>query len=115
MLTLLISMGGNSIHKELLDFCNYDVNTATTSAFVQQRDKILPFALEFLFRKFTNSFSNVKRINGYRLLAADGSDLHIATNPNDNNTYFKTSDAAKGYNLLHLNALYDCIRQIITT
>ncbi|MBY9084119.1 IS4/IS5 family transposase, partial [Paenibacillus sp. HN-1] len=46
---LLISMGGNSLYKELLESQGYDVNTATTSAFVQQRYKILPSAVEFLF------------------------------------------------------------------
>ena len=62
---LLISMGGNSIYKELLESQGYDVNTATSSAFVQQRDKILPFAFEFLLHEFTASHSNIKKYNGY--------------------------------------------------
>jgi hypothetical protein len=37
MMHLLISMGGNSIYKELLEAQGYDVNTATTSAFGQKR------------------------------------------------------------------------------
>ena len=40
VMELLISMGGNSIYKELLDAQGYDVNTATTSAFIQQREKL---------------------------------------------------------------------------
>ncbi|WP_159888190.1 hypothetical protein [Paenibacillus puerhi] len=39
VMQLLISMGGNSLYKELLESQGYDVNTATTSAFVQQRNK----------------------------------------------------------------------------
>lgn len=107
MLLMLISMGGNSIHKELLDFFSYDINTATSSAFVQQRNKILLYALEFLFHKFTHSFPNTKKFNGHRLLAVDGSTLHIATNPDDSDTYFVNNEGENGYNLLHLNALFD--------
>lgn len=69
VMQLLISMGGNSIYKELLEAQGYDVNTATTSAFVQQRHKILPSALEFLFHEFTKSYTDLKDYRGYRLLA----------------------------------------------
>lgn len=113
---LLISMGGNSIYKELLDAQGYDVNTATTSAFVQQRDKILPYAFEFLLRTFTKSHystsQNIEKYSDYQLLAADGSDLHIATNPNDPSSYYKTAPHAKGYNLLHINTLYDLCNKL---
>lgn len=81
VMQLLISMGGNSIYKELLESQGYDVNTATTSAFVQQRNKILPSAVEFLFHEFTQSHTDIKHYRGYRLLAVDGSDFHIATDP----------------------------------
>ncbi|RUT37204.1 IS4/IS5 family transposase, partial [Paenibacillus anaericanus] len=104
---LLISMGGNSMYKELLESQGYDVNTATTSAFVQQRNKILPSALEFLFHKFTQTYTDIKHYRGYRLLAVDGSDLHIATDSADTDTYFQSQPNTKGYNLLHLNAAYD--------
>lgn len=50
---LLTSMGGNSNYKELLESQGYDVTTATSSAFAQQRDKILPYAFEFLLHEFT--------------------------------------------------------------
>lgn len=107
IIQILLSMGGNSIYKELLEATGCDINTATTSAFIQQRDKILPFALEFLFHKFTSSFADVKKYRGYRLLAADGSELNIATNPDEPETYFRTSEDKQGYNLLHLSAMYD--------
>jgi len=109
---LLISMGGNSICKELLEATDYHENTATTSAFVQQRDKILPSAFEFLFREFTETHSNVSKYRGYRLLAADGSDLHSPTNPDDHESYFQNHTGERGYNLLHLNALYDLQNRI---
>ncbi|WP_224753692.1 hypothetical protein [Paenibacillus terricola] len=104
VMQLLISMGGNSLYKELLESQGYDANTATTSAFVQQRNKILPSAVEFLFHKFTQSHKDLKCYRGYRLLAIDGSDLHFATDPTDTDTYFQSQPDARGYNLLNLNA-----------
>jgi len=112
VMQLLISMGGNSLYKELLESQGYDVNTATTSAFVQQRHKILPSAMEFLFHKFTQSHTDIKNYRGYRLLAIDGSDLHIATDPTDADTYFQSQPNTKGYNLLHLNAAYDLCNRL---
>jgi hypothetical protein len=112
VMQLLISMGGNSLYKELLESQGYDVNTATTSAFVQQRNKILPSAVEFLFQKFTQSYTDIKDYRGYRLLAFDGSDLHIATDPADTDTYFQSQPNTKGFNLLHLNAAYDLCNRL---
>lgn len=112
VMELLISMGGNSIYKELLESQGYDVNTATTSAFVQQRNKILPSAMEFLFREFTQSYTDIKHYRGYRLLAIDGSDLPIETDPADTDTYFQSQPNTKGFNLLHLNAVYDLCNRL---
>jgi len=64
VMQLLISMGGNSIYKELLESQGYDVHTTTTSAFVQQRNKILPSAVEFLFHEFTQSYTDIKHYQG---------------------------------------------------
>jgi hypothetical protein len=112
VMQFLISMGGNSLYKELLESQGYDVNTATTSAFVQQRNKILPSAVEFLFHEFTQSYMDIKDYRGYRLLAVDGSDLHIATDSTDTDTYFQSQSNTKGYNLLHLNAAYDLCNRL---
>ncbi|WP_091227592.1 hypothetical protein [Fontibacillus panacisegetis] len=90
----------------------HDVNTATTSAFAQQRNKILPSAVEFLFHEFTQSYTDIKGYRGYRLLAIDGSDLHMATDRVDPDTYFQNQSNTKGYNLLHLNAAYDLCNRL---
>lgn len=108
----LISMGGNSICKELLEVHGYSPATATTSAFVQQRDKILPYAFEHLLYEFTHSHSNLKKHRGFRLVAVDGSDLHIPTDPGDRETHFNCNPAGNGHNLLHLNALYDLCNRL---
>jgi hypothetical protein len=112
VVNLLISMGGNSMCKELLESQGYDTNTATTSAFIQQRDKILPCAFEYLLHEFTRPFSDIKKYRGYRLLATDGSDLHIPTNPQDADTYYLSNPNGSGHNLLHLNAMYDLCSRI---
>lgn len=49
----------------------------------------------------------IKKYKGYRLLACDGSDLNIARNPKDADTHFQSLPTDKGFNQLHLNALYD--------
>jgi len=107
IVTSLLSMSGGSIANELMDHFCCKRSTPSTSAFVQQRAKILPEAFEALFHKFNAAVHNNSRHNGYRLLAVDGSDLHIATDPNDTDSYYPSINEHKSYNLLHLNAMYD--------
>ncbi len=103
----LLSMESSSIKKELLDYFKFSPDTPSASAFSQQRNKILPQAWTFLFHEFNSCFSFGKKYKGYQLLACDGSDLNIAHNPNDKDTYFQANTTDKGYNQLHLNALFD--------
>jgi len=112
VMNLIISMGGNSICSELLTYFDYDVDTASSSAFIQQRNKLLPFAFEFLFHAFTHSFQDLRTYNGYRLFAVDGSDLNISHNPKDTDTYFQSTPDTKGFNQLHLNAMYDLYNKL---
>ena len=108
----MLSMGGNSLTNELMEYFDYDANMATSSAFIQQRDKILSIAFEFLLNEFTHSFQDLRTYEGYRLLAVDGSDLNIHHNPNDADTYFQTNANLKGFNQLHLNAMYDLCNKL---
>lgn len=109
MLELMISMEGQTIHQELFKFFNFKTKTPSASAFVQCRNKIDIFAFQYLFHEFNSSFKSARLSDGYRLLAVDGTDLHTPTNANDKLSYIKTSDNAKGYNLFHLNALYNLL------
>ena len=112
VVNLMLSMGGNSLTNELIEYFNYDVNMASSSAFIQQRDKLLPSTFKFLLNEFTSSFQNLKTYEGYRLLAVDGSDLNIWHNPNDADTYFQSAPDSKGFNQLHLNAMYDLCNKL---
>lgn len=108
----LISMGGNSIYKELLETQGYNFDNVTASAFIQQRDKILPYAFEFLLHEFTQTFHDTIEYREYRLLAIDGSDLLIAHDPNNPDTYYQNRPGEKGFNMLHLNAMYDLCNKL---
>lgn len=110
LLHLLLGMRGNSISKELYDYFKND-DLMTSSAFVQQRDKLLPDAMTYLLKEFNNRCNDSKTYNGYNLLAIDGSKLNIAYNPNDKDTYVKQGNQ-KGYNQLELHALFDLMNKI---
>ena len=59
----------------------------TKSAFVQQRNKIKPDAFKAIFDGFTMKVIE-KSLDELPLLAIDGTDLQIATNPADADTYY---------------------------
>lgn len=111
-LECLITMESGSLQKELLSLFQYDLHTPTASALIQQRAKILPETLDFLFHNFNDAFPSYKTYRGYRLLACDGADVNIAHNPADAENYFQSKPGEKGFNQLHLNAMYDlCSRR----
>ena len=105
----LLTMEGTTLTNELLRQFGCSATTATSSAFVQQRKKILPIALESLFHDFAAQTFREDNYNGYKLLAVDGSDIQIPTNLNDEHSLFITKEGVKPYNLLHLNALYNLL------
>lgn len=112
MIKSILQISGSSINNELLSFFNCSSTTPTAAAFVQQRSKILPTAFEDLFKSFTYSSNPNATYKNYRVLAIDGSDLHVPTNPDDKDSYFPRINDQRPYNLLHLNALYDVCSKI---
>ena len=109
---LMLSMGGKSLTNELMEYFDYDTDMASSSAFIQQRGKILSIAFEFLLNEFTHSFQDLRTYEGYRLIAVDGSNLNIHHNPYDADTYSQTNANVKGFNQLHLNAMYDLCNKL---
>ena len=107
---LILGMGGGTLNHELLDYFAFSPETVTSSAFIQQRAKIMPEAFEHIFHQFARQNDGDKRYRGYRLLAFDGSDLRIPTNSEDADSYFPGTNGQKPYSLLHLNALYDLLQ-----
>ena len=104
---LLLSMEAKSTPNELIDYFKCAADMPTPSALRQQRDKILPEAFEFLFREFAGMRDDTALYRGYRMLAVDGSDLAIAPDPSDSDSYYPGTVGKKHYGLLHLNAFYD--------
>ena len=97
-------MGSGSLTNELIDFFHASPQMPTPSAFLQQRSKIKLEAFRSIFDGFnetiTKGFSEKMPI-----FAVD--DIQIATTPGDTGSYYPGSNGQKGYNLLHLNALYE--------
>lgn len=110
---ITMNSGGGTMSNELLDYFDFDVNTPSVSAYTQQRSKVLPEAFEFLFNSFTQeNMPSTNNYKGYRLIACDGSNLTIATNPNDAETAYKSNQFGTITNHLHLNAFYDVLNRI---
>lgn len=106
-LSIILSFESKSLPNELLDYFQCAKNVPSASAFVQCREKILPEALNFLFHEFNSRCDYNPTYRGYRLLAIDGSELQIATNPEHTESYLSTGADRRPYNILHLNAMYD--------
>lgn len=114
VISLLLTMSENSVGKALIERFKNREDTPSASAFVQQREKLLPAAIEMLFQRFTACLHPARRFQGYRLLAADGSDLKSAAYPGDPASYRPGTERQHGWNLWHLNALYDLQNSIYT-
>lgn len=112
VLTTVFSLSSQDLKCELMDVFNFDKNTPTVSAFVQQRNKIKLEAFEAIFNKFTSSFPNKKLYKGYRLIEVDGSDLHTPTNKAESKSFYPGSNGQRPYNLMHLNVLFDLTNKL---
>lgn len=107
----ILGMGSQTLGKELMEFYDFNPKMISVSAIVQRRSKILSSAFQHLFHKFNEAFSQTRFFRGYRLYAVDGSDIHIPNIPDDYGTHYCANDLSKGYNLIHLNALYDLMNK----
>lgn len=107
VISVLLCMEGGSLTGELLRYFGCSQHTASSSAFIQQRQKINEFAFPSLFDLFVKSTDKPLLYKGYRLFAADGSDVQTPTNPEEKDSFFPGSPGKKSFNLLHLDALYD--------
>ncbi|HFU4518054.1 TPA: IS4 family transposase [Streptococcus suis] len=105
MIQAILTMGGNTLAKELLDL---DL-PVTQSAFVQRRYQIKHQAFKTLFRDIT---SKIPISDNLPILAVDGSDVILPRNRSDKTTSFQTGPHHTPYNLIHINALYNLEQEI---
>jgi len=111
LLLLMLGMGGNTLNKEIYDyFTKHHLDVPSASAFVQQRAKLKEDALLELFHNFNTHLENEKLYKGYRLLAVDGMDLQIATDPEEGS--YMPNPGREPFNMLHVNALYDLLNKV---
>ena len=113
LITAILRFEGMSMGNELLSMFPKAEETPSVSAFIQQRSKLRPGVFDELFRTFTrriDSLEPAKTFQGLRLLAVDGSDIHIPTDPQDTATFIPESRNEAPHNLLHLNAMYDLLQ-----
>ena len=111
MLSGIIGMQSGSLTNELIDLFDASPEAPTASAFSQQRNKVKPDAFKSIFDGFSDNIMNELSIE-MPILAIDGSDIQIATDPNDSDSYFPGTNGQKDYNLFHLNALYKIKHQV---
>lgn len=110
VISFLLSMEGGTLTSELLKYFGCSADIASSSAFVQQRSKISDEAFPMLFNLFVKKTDSHRLYKGLRLIAADGSDIQIPTNPNHADSYFPGANGQTAYNMLHLDAMYDLLR-----
>lgn len=104
---ILLMATDKSMNSNLCNFFTLADDLPSQSAMCQRRDLLFPDALRRVMRLFTDNMDNLKTFNGYYLLGCDGSDINVPYNPDDIETFHPEKDNNRGYNQLHLNALYD--------
>ncbi len=100
---------------DLIDF--YVLPHYLTAPFKKVTEKIMTEfeAFEYLFKSFTDdNLPTTNNYHGYRLIACDGSNLTIATNQKDPETFWERNQHGSIVNKLHLNAFYDVLNRIYT-
>ena len=110
VISILLCMEGGSLTGELLRYFGCNQYTASSSAFIQQRQKINEFAFPSLFDLFVKKTDSDRLYKGYRLFAADGSDIQIPADPKYKDCYFSGTNGQTPYSLLHLDAIYDLLQ-----
>lgn len=101
----IIGMESGSLTNELLDLFDASADAPTSSAFIQQRNKIKPEALKDIFHGFSIKLM-ADTNDDMPIFAVDGSDVQIPANPDDLDSFYSGKDGSKPYNILHINALY---------
>ena len=110
----ILSFGGGTLTNELLKINKFATDTPTSSAFVQQRDKITPKAFSALLSMINQAFDQDIRYKDYRLMAVDGSHIHVPTNPQDIDSFVKCTENERPHNEFHLNAMFDILQKFYT-
>ena len=110
MIKTIVFSSGKPIREELYDYFDFSTDTATSSAFVQQRAKLKPDAFEHVMKQLNKAYPCTETYKGYRLIAVDGSSLVISYDLNDTDTFVYQGNT-KGHNEIHINSAYDILNK----
>lgn len=104
---MILFIAAKPIKEELWDYFDYDLEVASSSAFVQARDKLLPDAFEKLFHMMNRDFPCESTYNGYHLIAVDGCDLATPLNTSDSTATVEQN--GKFTSIYHIDSAYDIL------
>ncbi len=114
LINTILRMEGQSLGNELISLFPAAADTPSASAFIQQRSKLKPGAFDVLFHSFVKAIDKAcmhRTLNGLRVLAVDGSRIHVHTDPSHLPSFVPQSHRESPHNMLHLNAMYDLLQR----
>ena len=114
LIETMLRMEGKSMDNELISAFPKASETPSVSAFFQQRSKLKAGVFDDLFHSLVlsvESLQSPQTFNGLRLLAVDGTDIHIPTDLTHTETLLSLKQGKETYNMLHMNAIYDLLQQ----
>lgn len=106
---IILSMGQQSIKKEMYKYFGHDCNVVSAPGFIESRSKIKEDVFKILMNEINKSFLCNKTYKGYRLLAVDGSSITISFDGDDFDTYKSNGEGVRPNSAFRLNALYDIL------
>ena len=106
----ILSLDGGSLTNEILKIHKYSGDAPSVSAFIQQRAKLSETAFPSLFKAINRTFDKDCRYEGYRMIAVDGSHIHVPNNPDDPDSYVCSRENEHFHNEFHLNAFWDILQ-----
>ena len=114
LITTMLHMEGQSVGNELLSMFPKASETPSPAAFVQQRNKLSSGVFDVLFRSFVQAAEAAqapRTFRGMRLLAVDGSEIHIPTDLSNEKALCVSNETQSPYSFMQLNAMYDLLQR----
>ena len=114
LVTTMLHMEGQSVGNELLSMFPKASETPSPAAFVQQRSKLKSGVFDVLFNSFVQAVEAAqtpRTFRGMRLLAIDGSEIHIPTDLSNEKALCISNEGQTPYSMMHLNAMYDLLQR----
>lgn len=106
----ILGLQAHSLSGEISDyFTSSETDIPSVSAVSQRRDLLYPEIFKSIDRRFLSFIDNLSTLNGYYILAQDGSDINLPFLQDDTQISYGQDSVVCQY---HMNALYDCINHV---